>query len=387
VIDNSGFCSRIEVKVNIVQFSLERNLLVVDDFAADDNPLGNPGWNNILGKGVLPNDTEHDAFWLSMVENLDGFDPALDMIATSQGSTIPLTKLAMYKSIIWSSYSSVDTRTANQLPELYRYILHRSSTGSGTVSGKVTPNLLALTMAAGGHILITGQHPVQNVIPRTAITPRFPFIFLYELEDLQTGTPDLDDPTGTADFAYRELCLETLDFALMTNRRIRYTGGLSPYYCQVSAAVRSQFGSLRDDTMREALPLDANFPTLRLRPECSAPGKAYDPAVKGLDVEVYNPQYFATFCQYVPVSPRSCFQPIYGLGNFDVNEPTYNQPVAFFTSAYADRVAEVPGAVAARSAVFGFAPVFFNPDDVRPAIEYIMFNEWKLPRKSTTASN
>jgi hypothetical protein len=89
----------------------------------------------------------------------------------------------------------------------------------------------------------------------------------------------------------------------------------------------------------------------------------------------------------VPSTPRSCFQPIYGLGCNDVNEPTYNQPVAFFTSAYADRVADVPGAIGARSAVFGFPPVMFNPDEVRPAIEYIMFNEWQLPRKVTTASN
>ncbi|HEU4365792.1 MAG TPA: hypothetical protein VFT13_10065, partial [Candidatus Krumholzibacteria bacterium] len=264
VIDNSGFCSRIEVKVNIVQFSLERNLLVVDDFAADDNPLGNPGWNNVLGRGILPTDAEHDEFWLSMMQNLDGFDPALDMIATSQGSTIPLTKLASYKSIIWSAFSSVDTRQADKLPELYRYILHRSTKpGSGTVSGKVTPNLLALTMAAGGHVLITGQQPVQNVIPRTAVTPRFPFIFLYELEDPQTTTPDVNDPTGTADFAYRELCLETLDFAYTTNQRIR---NRADNYCRVLAGLRSQFGSLRDDTMREALPLDPNFPKLTLRP-------------------------------------------------------------------------------------------------------------------------
>ncbi|HEU4364477.1 MAG TPA: hypothetical protein VFT13_03335, partial [Candidatus Krumholzibacteria bacterium] len=130
-----------------------------------------------------------------------------------------------------------------------------------------------------------------------------------------------------------------------------------------------------------------NFPKLTLRPETASLGKYHQESSRGLDVEVYNPQYFATFCSFVPTSPRVCFQPIYGVGCLDTNEPTYNQPVAFFTSAFADRIADVPGAVAARSAVFGFAPVFFNPGEVRPAIEYIMFNEWKLPRKSTTASN
>jgi hypothetical protein len=383
VIDNSGYCSRIEVKVNIVQFTLERNLLIVDDFAADDNPQA-AGWTNPLGRGILPSDAEHDAFWVSMVQNLAGFDPSLDMIATSVGSTIPLTKIAGYKSIIWSVYGDVATRQADQLPELYRYILHRSSSGGSTASGKVTPNLVALTMAAGGHLLITGQQPVQNVIPRTSTTPRFPFIFLYELEDPQSGTPDIEDPSGTTDFAYRELCLETLDLAYITNQRLR---NKQDFYCRVVSTIRSSAGSLRDDTMRQAKPIDPNFPQLNLRPECSATGKYYEPSSRGLDVEVYNPQYFATFCRYVPTSPRACFQPIYGVGCNDTREPTYNQPVAFFTSAYADRVADVPGAIGARSAVFGFPPVMFNPDEVRPAIEYIMFNEWKLPRKVTTVSN
>ncbi|HEX5133042.1 MAG TPA: hypothetical protein VFX92_11225, partial [Candidatus Krumholzibacteria bacterium] len=381
VIDNSGYCSRIEVKVNVVQFSMDRNLLIVDDFRTDENATA--GFNNAAGRGILPSDAEHDSFWLSMVQNLEGFDPALDVIAPLQGGTVPLTKLASYKSIIWSASSDVSTRLIDQLPLLYTFILHRSSTGGSTASGKATPNVVALTMAAGGHVLITGQHPVQNVIPRSATTPRFPFIFLYELEGPQTGTPAVDKPTGTTDFAYRELCLETLDFAYTNNQRLR---SRADFYCRVLPGLRSSAGSTRDDTMREALPLDPNFPKLTLRPEVTSLGKAYQPSEKGLDVEVYNAQYFMTFCQYVPSNSRSCFQPIYGVGCLDTGEKTYNQPVAFFTSAYADRVAE--GSIGARSAVFGFPPVYFNPDEVRPAIEYIMFNEWKLPRKATsTASN
>jgi hypothetical protein len=159
-------------------------------------------------------------------------------------------------------------------------------------------------------------------------------------------------------------------------------------YCRIDG-VRPHDGfstSLRDDTMREAHSLDPNFPSLALRPEAAAPGKWYDPAVRGLDVEVYNPAYFRKgsgvtgSCDYVPVAPRSCFQPIYGLGCFDTLEPTYNQPIAFWTSAYANHVADVPGSVGARSVVFGFPPVFMPPDDFRPGMDYILFNEWKLPR-------
>ncbi|HKW15286.1 MAG TPA: hypothetical protein VJS69_12435, partial [Candidatus Krumholzibacteria bacterium] len=154
-------------------------------------------------------------------------------------------------------------------------------------------------------------------------------------------------------------------------------------YCRIDAIRPHGPGttSPRDDTMREARSKDPHFPTLPLRPEASAPGQWYDPAVRGLDVEVYNPAYFRqSFCQYVPANTRPCFQPIYGLGCFDTLELTYDQPIAFWTSALADHVADVPGAVGARSLVFGFPPVFLPPDEFKPSMEYILFDEWKLPR-------
>jgi hypothetical protein len=137
---------------------------------------------------------------------------------------------------------------------------------------------------------------------------------------------------------------------------------------------------LRTRSMRAAMPIDPNFPRLELRPETAAPGKAHDPNVKGLDVEVYNPQYFFDHCISVQ-RPRDCFEAIYGLDCFETSEPTYGEAIAFWTSTYADIVADAPGAVAARSAVFGFPPVLFNPSEVKPAIEHILFQEWQLPRK------
>jgi hypothetical protein len=132
--------------------------------------------------------------------------------------------------------------------------------------------------------------------------------------------------------------------------------------------------------MRHGIPIDPHFQTIELRPEAAAEGKAYDPVTRGLDTEVYNPQYFFDLCQYTPASARECFEPIWGLGCLDANEPTYNQPVAFWTSAFADRVAEAPGAVGARSVVFGFPPVYFKPEQMKPAFEQILFGEWQLPR-------
>ena len=375
VMDNSGYCSRVEVKVNIVPFTLERSVLVVDDDDADEQPTS--GWSN---GGVWPSDAEQDGFWRDMLNQVTGFDPGIDMVNTKIGF-IPLATLAQYKSIIWDVYS--DPARNKQMPLLYSYISHRPKNpdnAQAAVTGKVLPNVLALAMAAGSHVMVCGNFPVQDVCSRTYTKgARFPIIWLYELEGKQDGAPVLDPTVGDLSFAYRELCLETLDFSVQNTQRVRNKNT----YCRADF-IRMHGGvttSPRDDSMREARSKDPNFPTLPLRPEAAAPGQWYDPALRGLDVEVYNPAYFRkSFCQYVPSAPRPCFQPIYGLGCFDTLEPTYDQPIAFWTSAFADRVADVPGAVGARSVVFGFPPVFLPPDEFKPSMDYILFDEWKLPK-------
>ena len=245
-------------------------------------------------------------------------------------------------------------------------------------------------MAAGGHIMLTGDQPVQNVEDRTLRKlVRHPIIFLYELEGNQKGAPDLNNLIGDQSFAYKELCLETLEFAYGPNTRVRGpAGGVNALYCPtINIRHLANDVSRRDETMRRGIPIDANFPPISLRPEVAASGKFYEPSAQGLDAEVYNPAYFRNggACTYVPSSPRPCFQPIYGLGCNATSSVIYDQPVAFFTSAFADRVANVAGAVGARSVVFGFSPVMFNPAEIKPAFEYILFQEWKLPVKPTTA--
>jgi hypothetical protein len=136
----------------------------------------------------------------------------------------------------------------------------------------------------------------------------------------------------------------------------------------------------RTRTLRAAMPLDAAFPRLELRPETAAPGRAHAPDNRGLDVEVYNPGYFFASCPSVQ-GRRSCFEPIYGLECFETSEVTYGEPIAFWATTFAHIQSEAPGTIPARSAVFGFPPVYFKPDQARVAIERILFDEWQLPRK------
>jgi len=353
---------------------MEYNLMVIDDYREGTQA----GWDDPTAPGLTPNDAQHDEFWRDMLSNLDGFAPQ-DVFQIRLGDEIPLNAIARYKSVIWNAYATVDNPAQSVLHE---YIRYTPDTGGGG-GGRRRPNVLALYLAAGGHLLITGNHPVSQAInPDVTLGSfRFPIIFLYELNANQTTMPNAGtERIGRNSFAYRELCLETMDFAWTDY--IRYRGPSLRGNCTTFHIRTVPEGARRIHTMRGAIPLDPTFPPLtEIRPEASDLGKKFHISNQGLDVEVYNPQYFADLCPTVPRTPRGCFEPIYGLVCLDTQEVTYGDPVAFWTSTFADRVADAEGAIAARSAVIGFPLVYFDPDEARGAIEAIIFGEWELPRR------
>jgi hypothetical protein len=331
------------------------------------------------------------------------------VIEVFQQEELPLTTAALYKNIIWSASGDINARNEQSFPLLYRYIQYRSRrppptppggacSPTGGATGKAVPDLVSLAMQAGVHVFLSGQHPLQNAwARRTGVTMRWPLIVAIELEpgNVQTGDPDPEDvvdPPGTHTFAPQDLCVDVIDYAYVTPQRARTLGtGNLRRYCPINAW-RSQNGSQLNDGMRSAVPFDANFPQLELRPEVANAGRAYAPNMQSLDVEVYNPYYFRVTraCQYV-ADPRPCFQPIYLLGSLDTQEATHMQPIAFWTTKYENVVSSgvsgVPGAVGARSVVFSFPPVYFNPSEVKAAIEYILFDEWQLPRRAGNATS
>ena len=137
-----------------------------------------------------------------------------------------------------------------------------------------------------------------------------------------------------------------------------------------------------NDGLRAALPAMGgyDFPQLTLRPEAAAPGMWFAADRLGLNCDIYNPPYFDSVCGvFTEHGTRSCFEPVYGNGCLDASSKIYNAPVAFWTSVYADKA--TAGGVAARSAVWGFHPVYFNPDEVSAALDIVLFDEWQLPRK------
>jgi hypothetical protein len=386
VVDNSGFCSRVEVKVNIVQFTMVRDLLLVDDFPESEWS----GWNHLQGKGTEPTDEEHDEFWNQILSNVEGFDPSEDVVDVESraGAVVQLRKLALYKSIIWNTKG--DRAMQSGFPGVHELIKFRPKENEAT-SGKQQPNLVALFMAAGGHILYCGQHPLSMAIDGTyvPVAMRYPAIYKYDLDqrvyrqDRPPNSVMVQNPPGDQSFPYVEMCLETIDYAITSTLTRRPPG----HYCPVHREREvpdNPVGNAeykRTRSMRAAMPLDPNFPRLVLRPETAAPGKAHDPNVSGLDVEVYNPAYFFELCVGVH-AVRDCFEPIYGLECFETTEPTYGEAIAFWTSTFADVIASAHGAIPAKSAVLGFPPVMCDTLAIRGAIEHIMFDEWQLQRSN-----
>ena len=376
VIDNSGYTSRTGVTVNIVPFTFGKSVLLVDDY----DEATNAGFD--LTNGGAPSDEEHDAFWEEMLSDVRSFDPTADIIEVED--ELPIQAVADYKSVIWDAYAGYNVRSGiSLLPDLVRFIPSDPSLGGGQVSGKVKPNIVALYMAAGGHVLICGEQPMTATINQAILgSPGFPLIFRYELAGDQKSPYDDSDVgekgVGDDSFAYQECCLNVLDISAIAN--VKLIRNSKAHTCPVKT-IRDH--SVVTDGLRSALPLDelSGFPLLELRPEVAAPGKTYAPENRGLVNDVYNPPYFEQVCgRFTETTPpRSCFEPIYGHGCLNQSSLIYNAPIAFWTLTFADRVPDTGGGPAAKSVVWGFEPVFFKPEQVKQALDLILFDEWKLP--------
>jgi hypothetical protein len=319
-----------------------------------------------------------------MLDGVRGFDPTVDVIEVE--NDLPIQAIADYKAIIWDAFAGYNAVSGlSLLPELVQFVPSDVSQGAGGVSGKVKPNIVALFMAAGGHVLLCGEQPMTSVVNPDVMSssPEYPLIFRYELTGDQKSPYDDSEVgvkgVGELSFGYDECCVNVLDISVITNRRLIRNSIQNT--CSVSLVRRH---NATTDGLRFTIPMDdsLDFPPLELRPEVAGTGKVYAPEARGLVNDIYNPPYFQQICYLVAeTSPfRSCFQPMYGHGCLDGTSAIYGAPVAYWTSTYAMVEPDVPGGAAARCAVMGFDPVFFRPDQVKQALDLILFEEWQLPR-------
>lgn len=363
-IDNSGFKSRVGVRINIVPFTMERDLLFVDDFQNSVDGI-------ILTKGAMPSDSEHDAFWLDLLSDVQDFDPGLDVIEVDRGSKLPITKLAQYKSIIWDVYG-IHSFSATNSPTLFHRLTQFISPNASTGAGKVEPNLLSLYMAAGGHVLLIGSQPLSMSLNKSYFVEgaRFPLIVLYESAGDQDGTYG-SGRIGENSYLYRDYCLEVLDVAF-SNASYRRD------FCRVLKRFPPVDGMrtvLRSDTRDYggySFPSSIEFNSIVTRP-----GFYYE--INGYGSEVYNPRYFGscdTALIKYPRNPRSCLQPIFEQRTASPTSIINNAMVGYWTSTFAE--IQPKQGIPARSAVWGFEPYYFQQGPIKQSLDVILFGEWQL---------
>ena len=314
------------------------------------------------------NDMEHDAFWTDMLGDLLGFLPDVDVFpARGPIRPLPITVIARYKTVVWNTRGAPIFQTDAVMNGM-------------TMFGSDQINVLSLFMRAGGKVLICGNNAMSNTINRNLFPgrriigkgPAYPFIFRYESAGSQG--PSSLDPVGEETFAYDDFCLNVLDVPYGVGARRTFIG------CRVSDFRRFDG---KNEGLRAAVPADStsSFPRLELRPEVAGPGKFFNEGQLGLNTDVYNPVYFESVCgAQAELSPRrSCFRPIYKLECLDESSGIFGATVAYWTTRFAN-IAN-PDGLAARSAVWGFEPVYFNPAQVQQALDVILFDEWQLPKR------
>ena len=366
VADNNGQITRVIVVVNIVPFTMGRSLLVVDDweeFSLDFR----------VTNGLSPSDEQHDDFWLQMVDEVAGFSQGDLYQMEGPREELPINVLAQYDAVIWNAIGSANSVTGSRLTRYIGFV--HPDPRLIPDDGSAVPNILNMFMEAGGKVLICGQNVMATTINRDYFAaPKFPLIYKSEVTGNQSGS---GSTIGAEGFAYQDCCLNVVDVAYTPSPA---TVRRAPAACPVD---RVRERNQRTDGLRECIPMDSSyaFPTLELRPEVAGLGRWYHESRLGLNTDIYNPPYFGDMCNHLAetIPPRSCFQPMYGHGCLNTSSAIYGAPIGFWTSQYANRIPRGSG-VPARSAVWGFQPVYFNPSQVKEALNVILFDEWQLPR-------
>jgi hypothetical protein len=363
-LDNMGAITLGKIEISLISFTMERNLLWVDDFPSIDFPQYDY---------AFPTEKEHDAFWLGHCAKAAGFDASRDVwdVNNSFGGLPPqLSLITKYKNIIWT-YSWDPSHGA--WDDVIRF------TPESMIGSSIPQiNYLSFFLAKGGHLLTEGMS--DRTAGLAAILPLMPgsagFPLNIKCEFLGNSDGCEGDTSSVNSYAYRDYCVTMLDKinglfrtdSDMPMRKIRN------YDCLYPGTVKST------DVWHDRVP---GMPgELNLWSEILKPGRYYAPNEPGslpggfTPVEIYDPAYWMN---RTGVSSQSCFHPMYRMKSKNALSPLNNQTVALWITKYADVVPDVAAgvAVAAPSAHFGFELWFFDRPQVNQLI-YVLFSEWQI---------
>jgi hypothetical protein len=355
-IDNAGTVTLGQIMINVIQFSMERNLLWVDDFiGASSQP---PQYET-------PSEAGHDDFWLGICSRAVDFIPERDEYDCLDHNNKPpeIRSVGKYKNIIWVYSSTSDA---------WRSIVRFMPESQITEATQLTVNYLSLFLAKGGHLWTLGRSDrgggLAAVFP---VTPLFPVSFKCEITGNQDGCEG--DTSGVNCMPYRDYCVTILDKVSASFR----TGIEVPIRRLSIDALRHIF---RDDSD----PVTALYPgmpsTVKLWEEVTKSGRFFDPQVRGFPyVEIYDPEYWMN-TKFV--ESQSCFHPLFRMRTRSTYSPVDSTVVGIWVTKYGNIVPDVDQgvAVAAKSFHFGFPLWFFNRA-AADSIVNVVFSEWGINKE------
>lgn len=159
--DYSGRVTRVQYRFLVIPFTMDYELLLVDDY--DNTPVADPyqGW--WLGQpftwGTFPHDDAQQlAWWESLLNDYPDYMPGRDFFRVTVIDKQPyISVLASYKRVIWEVRE----------PEPGGSGLARvaAMVDPYSVQGAVPYDYLSAFLDGGGRLLLCGAHPVTAMLP------------------------------------------------------------------------------------------------------------------------------------------------------------------------------------------------------------------------------
>ncbi|MGD1048961.1 MAG: hypothetical protein ABR899_09480, partial [Candidatus Krumholzibacteriaceae bacterium] len=368
VTDNSGAVTLGQVEIDIVPFTMDRNLLWVDDFPSD-NSYTQVDYS-------MPREDQHDSLWgvgsNSYCALASGFDPVRDVYDAYHNYNAQPPKISLigrYKNIVWTYASSYDNGCWDNVV----LFTPESSIGTGA---QITVNYLSLFLAKGGHLLTEGNSERTGGLAAClqATAQRFPMNLRCEITGNANGCAG--DTSGVNSYAYKDYCVTMLDKIVGTfradadlpMRQVRNFDCIFPGMLNSHDAWNDSVPGMPD--------------TLNLWSKVIAPGRFFaplepSPRPGGFTLaEIYDPNYWMT--RNVVLSQR-CFHPLFLMRAKNTVSALNMQAVGLWITKYANITPDPTTgvAVAAPSVHLGFELWYFDRTQGRAIITTI-FRKWQI---------
>ncbi|UCF05981.1 MAG: hypothetical protein JSV33_02790 [bacterium] len=352
-VDNYGTATLGQIEVSIIPFAMNRNLLWIDDFHSGEFQQDDY---------AMPTESEHDQFWINICKRAEEFDPFTDVFDCSESNSPPdMEHVFKYKNIIWTYASDARTNVWDDI-----VLFTREEVIGGTPRSVF--NYLAAYMKSGGHLWTLGKSDRSGGLAAVlyALAQKFPVNVRCEVFMNAVGC---EDTVGVHCMAYRDYCVHVLDKAQGFHR-----DGLDALVDRSVDMDALSYGY--KDSFDPVTSEHQNLPEkLNLWETVTQQGKYFYPKDRGFHyIEVYDPEYWM---QLQGITSQSCFHPMYRMRSRNTRSCLNDATIAFWTTKYADIVAEAPDCVAAASVHFGLPLWFFDREEVN-AIADVIFTEWHI---------